>query len=302
MTTRNLTSTFLSYRSTMRRRSHSLTDDTLRASKEGKNTLLGQTKEIEMSEVQYEMSPVWIETVDQIKEGLKKIKSRFDELQRAQSKHLLPGFDDVDDDPKQMVEVLTAEISRVFKLCESKIRILGKDVIAQDKNSTEAQILKNIRAKLAVELSDQYSAFRKSQKEYLSKVKGQEEIIQDYVPDSNDADTIVDTGFTSSQRQVVELNDELAREREAEIEKITESIEALAVLFKDLQTLVIDQGTILDRIDFNIEQAQVAVEQGVTQLEQAATTQKKSRLMLCIYILLVGCGALTLALILKNRK
>jgi syntaxin 16 len=33
----------------------------------------------------------------------------------------------------------------------------------------------------------------------------------------------------------------------------------LAVIFKELSTLVIEQGTILDRIDFNIEQAHVNV-------------------------------------------
>jgi len=30
---------------------------------------------------------------------------------------------------------------------------------------------------------------------------------------------------------------------------------ALATLFKEMQTLVIEQGTIVDRIDYNVEQA-----------------------------------------------
>ena len=37
-------------------------------------------------------------------------------------------------------------------------------------------------------------------------------------------------------------------------EDIAKSIEELATIFKELAVLVIDQGTILDRIDFNMEQ------------------------------------------------
>lgn len=36
----------------------------------------------------------------------------------------------------------------------------------------------------------------------------------------------------------------------------------LAVLFKELSTLVVEQGTIVDRIDYNIETALVSTKQG----------------------------------------
>ena len=35
---------------------------------------------------------------------------------------------------------------------------------------------------------------------------------------------------------------------------LAQSIEELSEIFKELAVLVIDQGTILDRIDFNMEQ------------------------------------------------
>ena len=37
--------------------------------------------------------------------------------------------------------------------------------------------------------------------------------------------------------------------------QVAESVSELAGIFKEIQVLVIDQGTILDRIDFNIEMA-----------------------------------------------
>lgn len=42
-------------------------------------------------------------------------------------------------------------------------------------------------------------------------------------------------------------------QRDREIDQIAKSIAELAELFQDLSALVIDQGTMLDRIDFNIE-------------------------------------------------
>jgi syntaxin 16 len=42
--------------------------------------------------------------------------------------------------------------------------------------------------------------------------------------------------------------------RDVEIQQIAKSIEELSQIFKELAVLVIDQGTILDRIDFNMEQ------------------------------------------------
>lgn len=46
----------------------------------------------------------------------------------------------------------------------------------------------------------------------------------------------------------------VAAERDEEITRIAKSIEELSQIFKELAVLVIDQGTILDRIDFNMEQ------------------------------------------------
>jgi syntaxin 16 len=76
-------------------------------------------------------------------------------------------------------------------------------------------------------------------------------------------------------------------QRDEEIVRIAKSIEELANIFKELAVLVIDQGTILDRIDYNMENAVEAATEGVKQLEKAEEHQKNSMSVKCIILLVV---------------
>ncbi len=76
-------------------------------------------------------------------------------------------------------------------------------------------------------------------------------------------------------------------QREAEIQNIVKSIEELAQIFKELAVLVIDQGTILDRIDFNMENAVEHVQQGIGELDKAEVYQKNAMTVKCITVLVL---------------
>jgi hypothetical protein len=59
------------------------------------------------------------------------------------------------------------------------------------------------------------------------------------------------------------------RRRNAELSEIAKSIAQLADLFKDLSALVIDQGTLLDSVEYNIEQTSVHMAEAVHDLDVA---------------------------------
>lgn len=82
-----------------------------------------------------------------------------------------------------------------------------------------------------------------------------------------------------------EENTKLAEHREHEVSKIIKSICDLNEIFKDLAHMVQEQGTILDRIDYNVEQTQTRVSEGLRQLHKAEMYQRKNRKMICIMIL-----------------
>lgn len=56
----------------------------------------------------------------------------------------------------------------------------------------------------------------------------------------------------TSQRKTGQ-NDEVIAQREREINDIAKGIIELSDIFRELQSMVIDQGTMLDRIDYNVE-------------------------------------------------
>lgn len=60
-------------------------------------------------------------------------------------------------------------------------------------------------------------------------------------------------------------------QRDREITEIARSIGQLAELFRDLGQLVIDQGSLLDSVEYNVEQTAVHIEDAATQLGIAET-------------------------------
>jgi syntaxin 16 len=59
--------------------------------------------------------------------------------------------------------------------------------------------------------------------------------------------------------------------RDRALSEIAKSIAQLAELFKDLSVLVIDQGTLLDSVEYNIEQTAIRMEDSVKELDVAQT-------------------------------
>jgi syntaxin 16 len=93
----------------------------------------------------------------------------------------------------------------------------------------------------------------------------------------------------------------MIQSRDQEIVQIAKSIEELGSIFKELAVLVIDQGTILDRIDYNMEAVVESTKTGIKQLEKAEQHQKNARPLRCIVCLSVTIFVLLVILILKHR-
>ena len=90
------------------------------------------------------------------------------------------------------------------------------------------------------------------------------------------------------------------REREREILAVSRSIQELNTLFKDLAGLVVEQGSVVDRIDYNIEQSTLRVSSALQSVRKAERYQASNRKMKCIMGLTAAIVLMLLLLIIKK--
>jgi len=98
-----------------------------------------------------------------------------------------------------------------------------------------------------------------------------------------------------SQQQQAQLQIEeevdmnMLREREQAIRKIESDIVEVNQIFKDLATMVHDQGEVIDSIEANIESTSIQISEGTQQLIKASTYSSKARRkkFLIIFIFLI---------------
>lgn len=245
------------------------------------------------------MPPDWLARVSDVQHDILKITTKMTDLAELHKKHLLPGFDDRTDE-EHGVEILTADITKLFHQAQVKTKKIG----TEDKLSGEEKVIKaNIQSSLASKLQDLSIQFRKNQKSYLQTLRSRSKKVKTGSGFINfeevDIDEYEDKGFSEQALREVEGMESRISQREKDIKLIAKSINDLAEIFKDLSALVIDQGTILDRIDYNLEQAYIHVEEGTEQLQQASTIQKKMRTKMCIFALLILIFVVVVVILIK---
>jgi syntaxin 16 len=105
----------------------------------------------------------------------------------------------------------------------------------------------------------------------------------------------------TSQKQLTS-NDAAIMQREREITDIAQGIIELADIFKELQTMIIDQGTMLDRIDYNVERMAVDVKAADKELKVASGYQKKGTKRRIIFLLILLVVGMVILLIVKPKR
>ncbi|ORY11893.1 t-SNARE affecting a late Golgi compartment protein 2 [Clohesyomyces aquaticus] len=259
------------------------------------------------------LPPRWLDIQDEVTEYLSEIAKQTRKLDQLHQKHVLPGFDDeaVKQREEREIEALTQEITRGFQKCQKaikRIEAMVRDAHQQGNiNSGEETMAKNLKISLASRVGDVSAMFRKKQSAYLKKLRDlggfaspfrTSTPIQNPYNDPALFDSETDRSFSQStllqtkqQRLRHDPNESLIAQREKEIEDIAQGIIELANIFQELQTMVIDQGSMLDRIDYNVERMAVDVKEADKELKVASGYQRRSvkrKVMLLLAILVAG--------------
>ncbi|CAI7564926.1 hypothetical protein N7533_005666 [Penicillium manginii] len=266
------------------------------------------------------LPPRWVDVQEEVSEYLADIAQKSSELDKLHQKHLLPGFGDEDVRRKDegTIERLTQDITRSFHDCQKAIQRIETMVREQPGvTSGEETMAKNIQISLAQRVQEASARFRKKQSTYLRKLRDLDGIstpfdsaptpAQNPYTDPSLMESDADKSFSqtmlmqTSQRQAG-VNDAAIAQREREINDIAKGIIELSDIFRELQSMIIDQGTMLDRIDYNVEKMNTDVKSADTELKVATNYQRrttKRKAMLLLAIVVIG---LIILLVIKPKK
>jgi syntaxin 16 len=264
------------------------------------------------------LPPRWIDVQDEVDDLLKDITLKAAKLDKLHSKHVLPGFDDdsVKQQEEREIEQLTTQITRSFQECQKAIKRIGNMVTEASQTGNlqkgDEVMAKNIQVALASRVQEVSATFRKKQSSYLNRLRqlgGFESPIgrsstpvQNPYSDPALMESEVDKRLGQSALQQtaqkrLHRNDTVIAQREQEINDIAQGIIELADIFRELQAMVIDQGTMLDRIDYNVERMATDVKGAEKELVVATNYQKrntKRKILLLLLLLVIGMFVLLL--------
>ncbi|THG06602.1 hypothetical protein TEA_013294 [Camellia sinensis var. sinensis] len=235
------------------------------------------------------LPPAWVDVSEEIAANVQRVRVKIGELSKAHAKALMPSFGDGKEDQCR-IEALTQEITGLLKKSEKRLQRLSAGGPSEDSN-----IRKNVQRSLATDLQSLSMELRKKQSTYLKRLRQQKEGPE---PDGVDIEMNLNgynsrreddefddivlglagmgwlivtnfwEGFNEHQMAKLRKSEAFTAEREREIQQVVESVNDLAQIMKDLSVLIIDQGTIVDRIDYNIQNVAASVEEGFKQLQK----------------------------------
>ncbi|EFC50239.1 predicted protein [Naegleria gruberi] len=250
-------------------------------------------------------APLWYKVLTNVKTDIDSIKKFMEQLSQMHKQHCTFSVKKSNNfaEEEREIEILTDDIKRLF--VRSK-QFIERIVLPAKPTSQEDIIKKNTKSALVMELNELSKAFREQQQDYLQKLKALKQRRQNvmiYKDNGSGAETLeqkqFDPGFTDEQIKMLIDNEMENIRRDKELREILTSIVELNELFKEFSSLVVEQGTLLDRIDRNIEATFEHVSQGNKELEQSEKYQKCGAMALAILILGVVLLLAIIALVLK---
>ncbi|KKK22670.1 hypothetical protein P175DRAFT_0427181 [Aspergillus ochraceoroseus IBT 24754] len=269
------------------------------------------------------LPPRWVDVQEEVTELLADIAQKSAHLDKLHHKHLLPGFGDEDirKQDERVIERFTQEITRAFHDCQKlvqKIELMVREAKQQGGvSSGDETMAKNIQISLASRVQEASARFRKKQSIYLKKLRGLEDSasqfdrsptpVQNPYTDPSLMESDADKSFSQStlmqtSQRMIGQNDAAILQREREINDIAKGIIELSDIFRELQTMVIDQGTMLDRIDYNVERMGTDVQAAEKELKVATNYQRRTTKRKIIMLLILLVAGMIILLLVKPKR
>ncbi|CAL1540583.1 unnamed protein product [Lymnaea stagnalis] len=245
----------------------------------------------------------FFEQVDEIREMIDKIASNVDEVKKKHSAIL--SAPQTDDKMKEELEELMSEIKKNANKVRAKLKVIEQNIEQEEhtnKSSADLRIRKTQHATLSRKFVEVMNDYNACQIDYRERCKGRikrQLAITGKTTTNEELEDMIESGNPAIFTQGIIMETQQAKQTLADIEarhndimKLETSIRDLHDMFMDMAMLVESQGEMIDRIEYNVEQAVDYIETAKMDTKKAVKYQSKARrkkicIIVCIVVLLV---------------
>jgi t-SNARE complex subunit (syntaxin) len=231
----------------------------------------------------------------------KKIEDRFDDI-RLKIRSLddltneLPRFGGESEKQKE-IDKLTMQLRAALQKCNMEIKQFASGPV----KSEQKVIRQNIQANLAYQFEQLSVAFNRTQQEHSENLSSLQKKGLQFLEDDDDNDN-EDEHLVSSSSAELQLDNRYARERLKEIKKIARSVQEIKMMFIEISDMVTTQGTVLDRIDQNLTQADIEIVQGVENLVTTETKENQYTKCWLAFLVVLVVFSIVIVLVIRSKR
>ncbi|CAG9472502.1 t-SNARE, putative [Plasmodium vivax] len=323
---RNVTNTYFDYRREIKKKknrfklsAYEQLDDEDSGREEN---LLSRSEDLEM-QAHSLLPPQWIEKIEECSEDIGNIKLKLMELEKIKKKKLVNVLQDDQMIVEEIAKMCT-EITLLIKNCEGKIQAIawddaawgeGKDMPTDEQHASPqdertekqpppndliGQLKINAKKSLISQLKSISQGFHNKQKAYINEFKKISNECNDYAGDF----AVETVGDVQGEELTFQGNNNLSGinmvKRNTDLRKISNTVIDLHHIFKELSVMLVEQGSMLDRIDYNLDLSIDKCEKGLNKLKIFHKSEGDRLAARCVSFLTSLIFVLLILIILKH--
>ena len=262
-------------------------------------------------ELQNMYSPKYMEIYEQCNNLLKDLDIEFNKLKEEQQKRIVPSFNEAESKLiNQNIQMISDKMTKKLKKCKFLSKEL-KTLLASSDIDDNIKI--NMYQNLLNRLAETSRALQINEELYLQKyqeLNGYDESFFSNNQNNNIINTInnninnYDSIETNQTQNFLSINStakklDVAKERNKEIDVMVNTVNELKKIFEEVSNMVIFQGTILDRIDYNTYQSRHHIRRGNRELEETHERLKSGCIRRLNQILIIAIFIMSILIIFK---
>ena len=266
--------------------------------------LISPRNEVELKEIYL---PNYMELYEQSNNLLKEFEVELNKLKEEQQKRIVPSFNDVESKLiDQNIHMITEKMTQKLKKCKFLTKNLNAKLV---ECPIDDNIKINMYQNLLNRLAEASRIMQINEEKYFQKFQELNGFDENFFNSINNIKTTCNTinnyeSLDTNQTQNLFMSNsaqkvDRSKERNKELDQMVITVNDLKTIYEEVSNMVIYQGTILDRIDYNIYQNRNNIRKGNREMAETHESLKSGCIQKINQILIIAIFIMSVLVIFK---